>query len=227
MRLQAQRAKGSLTPTRLYLVRHGQVADGHTDRYHGNNDIGLSPNGVRQLEDLAAQLTAVPLAGIYTSDLTRAWTGAEIISRGRNVTPCALPEFREIHFGAWEGLSFTEIAERYPAELEARFRDLTSFRIPGGESLMDVRARALPRLNDLIRQHSGQAFIVVAHAGVNRVILSEALGLSLDHLFRLDQSYGGLNIIDYFPDMAVVRLVNGGVNGARHNLSPLPPGKGG
>jgi broad specificity phosphatase PhoE len=43
MRLQAQRAKGSLTPTRLYLVRHGQVADGHTDWYHGNNDIGLSP----------------------------------------------------------------------------------------------------------------------------------------------------------------------------------------
>jgi len=42
MRLQAQRAKGSLTPTRLYLVRHGQVANGHTDRYHGNNDIGLS-----------------------------------------------------------------------------------------------------------------------------------------------------------------------------------------
>ena len=45
MRLQAQRAKGSLTPTRLYLVRHGQVADGHTDRYHGHNDVGLSPAG--------------------------------------------------------------------------------------------------------------------------------------------------------------------------------------
>jgi len=76
MRLQAQRIKGSLTPTRLYLVRHGQVADGHTDRYHGNNDIGLSDNGVRQFEDLAAQLKGVPLAGIYASDLTRARTGA-------------------------------------------------------------------------------------------------------------------------------------------------------
>ena len=213
MRLQAQRAKGSLTPTRLYLVRHGQVADGHTDRYHGNNDIGLSDNGVRQFEDLAAQLTGVPLAGIYASDLTRALIGAEIISRGRNLLPQTIPEFREIHFGAWEGLSFTEIAARYPAELEARFRDLTSFRIPGGESLLDVSARVLPRLNDLINQHLQQTFIIVAHAGVNRVILSEALGLSLDHLFRLDQSYGCLNVIDYFPDMAVVRLLNGGVNG--------------
>ena len=209
----AAAAKGSLTPTRVYLVRHGQVADGHTDRYHGNNDIDLSPQGVRQLEELAAQLTAVPLAGVYASDLTRALTGADIISRGRNVAPQIIPEFREIHFGAWERLSFTEIAERYPAELEARFRDLTTFRIPGGESLLDLSSRVLPRLGDLIVQHREEAFIIVAHAGVNRVILSEALGLSLDYLFRLDQNYGCLNVIDYFPDMAVVRLVNGGVNG--------------
>ena len=209
----AAAAKGSLTPTRLYLVRHGQVADGHTDRYHGNNDIGLSDKGVRQYEDLAAQLAGVDLAGVYASNLTRTLTGAEIISRGRDQAPQTIPEFREVHFGVWEGLSFTEIAARYPAELEARFRDLTSFRIPGGESLLDVSSRVLPRLNELIAQHFEKAFIIVAHAGVNRVILSEALGLSLDHLFRLDQNYGCLNVIDYFPDMAVVRLINGGVNG--------------
>ena len=214
MRLQAHQARASLTATRLYLVRHGQVAEGHTDRYHGNNDIGLSPQGVRQFEALAAQLEDVPLAGIYASDLTRALTGAEIISRGREMPPEIIPEFREIHFGVWEGLSFTEIAQRYPVELEARLRDLPTFRIPEGESLMDVKDRALPRLNQLIGRHHGDNLLIVAHAGVNRVILTEALGLSLEHLFRLDQNYGCLNVIDYFPDMAVVRLLNGGVNGA-------------
>jgi alpha-ribazole phosphatase len=214
MRLQVQRVQGLLTPTRLYLVRHGQVADGHTDRYHGMNDIGLSPQGMHQFEALAAQLREVPLTGIYCSNLTRTITGAEIISRGRAVKPEIIPEFREIHFGVWEGLSFTEIAERYPAELQARFRDLPHFCIPGGESLLHVRDRALPKLQELIQQHAEQAFIVVAHAGVNRVILSEALGLPLEHLFRLDQNYGCLNVIDYFPDLAVVRLLNGGVNGA-------------
>jgi alpha-ribazole phosphatase len=214
MRLQALRAQGSLTPTRLYLVRHGQVADGHTHRYHGINDIGLSPLGMRQLEDLARQLKRVPLAGVYASDLVRAYTGAKIICRGRDLTPQAVPEFREVHFGVWEGLSFTEIAELYPQDLQARFRDLSDFRIPGGESLLDVRARALPKLNDLIQTHDRQPFLIVAHAGVNRVILSEALGLPLDHLFRVDQNYGCLNIVDYFPDMAVVRLLNGGVNGS-------------
>jgi alpha-ribazole phosphatase/probable phosphoglycerate mutase len=53
----------------------------------------------------------------------------------------------------------------------------------------------------------------VAHAGVNRVILCDALSLPLQHLFRLDQNYGCLNIIDYFPDFTVVRLINGGING--------------
>ncbi|MEW6659479.1 MAG: alpha-ribazole phosphatase [Thermodesulfobacteriota bacterium] len=215
MRLQALRVKGSLTPTRLYLLRHGQVADGHTHLYHGHNDVGLSPQGVEQLERAAAQLQDVDLAGVYASDLTRAKKGAEIISRGRNLEPRIRPEFREVHFGLWEGLSFGEIMEQFPGELESRFKDLSHFRIPGGESLADVRARALPALKLLIEEHYEKAFLIVAHAGVNRVILSEALGLSLQHLFRLDQNYGCLNIIDYFPDLAVVRLVNGGVNGGK------------
>ncbi|MFZ5452096.1 MAG: histidine phosphatase family protein [Thermodesulfobacteriota bacterium] len=215
MRLQALRAQGSLTPTRLYLLRHGQVADGHTHLYHGNNDIELSPQGIKQLEQAGAQLEDVELAGVYASDLTRAFQGAEIICRGRDIKPRTLPEFREIHFGVWEGLSFQEIAEKYPDHLQARFQDLANFRIPGGESLMDLKARALPALQGLIQEHQNQAFLLVAHAGLNRVILSEALGLSLQNLFRLDQNYGCLNIIDYFPDMAVVRLVNGGVNGSR------------
>jgi len=214
MRLQAQRAQGLLTATRLYLVRHGRVAHGHTDRYHGHNDIGLSPEGVRQIEALAEQLAGTPLAGVYCSDLTRTIKGAQIICRGRDLKPQIIPELREVNFGDWEGLTFAEIMTQYPAELEGRFRDLTNFRIPGGESLKDVGARALPKLKELLTRHAGQAFLIVGHAGVNRVILCEALGLPLDHLFRLDQNYGGLNIIDYFPDLAVVRLVNGGVNGA-------------
>ena len=215
MSMQTQHAQGSLTPTRLYLLRHGQVADGQAHLYYGNNDVELSPLGVRQLEEAAAQLQEVELAGVYASDLTRASHGAKIICRDRDLAPRTFAEFREIHFGEWEGLSFQEIAEHYPDDLNARFRDLPNFRIPGGESLMDVRNRVAPLLEELLEQHRGQNFLIVAHAGVNRLILSEALELSLHHIFRLDQNYGCLNIIDYFPDMAVVRLINGGVNGSK------------
>ncbi len=209
MRLRALATQGLLTATRLYLVRHGQVADGHTDIYNGHNDVDLSPTGVSQCEALAAHLKDVKLAGIYASDLTRTRRGAEIINQGRALAVGTVPEFREINFGVWEGLSFQEIMTRYPEELQQRFADLANFRIPGGESLMDLQARVAPKLAELLQHHAGEAFLVVAHAGINRVILSQALGLDLQHIFHLDQAYAGLNIIDYYPDLAVVRLLNG------------------
>ncbi|MBM4289621.1 MAG: alpha-ribazole phosphatase [Deltaproteobacteria bacterium] len=209
MRLRALAAKGLLTATRLYLVRHGQVADGHTDIYNGHNDVALSAAGLRQCEALAAHLRQTPLTGIYSSDLTRTRQGADIIAQGRSLTVAEIPAFREINFGVWEGLSFREIMERYPEELQQRFNDLANFRIPGGESLQDLHDRVMPKLAELLQCHAGQAFLVVAHAGINRVILSQAMGLHLQYIFHLDQAYAGLNIIDYYPDLAVVRLLNG------------------
>lgn len=209
MRLRALAAKGLLTATRLYLLRHGQVADGHTDIYNGHNDVDLSPKGLRQCEAVAAHLQEVKLAGIYSSDLTRTRRGAEIVARGRDVAVTLVPEFREINFGIWEGLSFQEIMDRYPEELQQRFTDLANYRIPGGESLADLQTRVLPQLTALCQRHAGEAFLVVAHAGINRVILSQALNLDLQYIFHLDQTYAGLNIIDYYPDLAVVRLLNG------------------
>lgn len=209
MRLRAMAAQGLLTAARLYLVRHGQVADGHTDRYHGHNDVDLSLTGIRQCEAVAAHLEDVTFDGIYASDLTRTRRGAEIIRQGRQLPVQAVPEFREINFGIWEGLTFQEIMDRYPEELRQRFNDLANYRIPGGESLKDLQARVTPKLAELVQRHAGRAFLVVAHAGINRVILSQALNLDLQYIFRLDQAYAGLNIIDYYPDLAVVRLING------------------
>lgn len=214
MRVQTLAQRGELTPTRLYLVRHGRVADGHTDRYHGNNDIGLSPEGERQLTQLARQLHKVRFAAVYASNLRRSRDGAARLCQDRELEPQVIPEFQEIHFGIWEGLTFSEITERHPEELASRFQDLANFRIPGGESLVDVGDRVLPRLKEVVAAHPGQSLALVAHAGVNRVILCDALSLPLQHLFRLDQNYGCLNIIDYFPDFTVVRLMNGGINGS-------------
>jgi alpha-ribazole phosphatase len=214
MRLASFVHKDTPVHTRLYLVRHGQVADGHAHRYHGNNDIGLSPEGERQLTQLARQLQGVPFAAVYASNLRRSRDGAVRLCQERELEPQVIPEFREIHFGVWEGLTFSEIAERHSEELASRFQDLANFRIPGGESLVDVGDRVLPRLKEVVAAHPGQSLALVAHAGVNRVILCDALSLPLQHLFRLDQNYGCLNIIDYFPDFTVVRLMNGGINGS-------------
>jgi alpha-ribazole phosphatase len=213
MRLASLAQDSPPAATRLYLVRHGRVADGHADRYHGNNDIALSPEGERQLTELALYLKSVPFAAVYASTLKRTQDGASRLCQGRELTPQVIPEFREIHFGIWEGLTFREISERHPEELSSRIQDIENFRIPEGESLLDVRNRVVPRLQTLVAEHPGQSLALVAHAGVNRVILCDALSLPLENIFRLDQNYGCLNIIDYFTDFTVVRLINGGVNG--------------
>ena len=131
---------------------------------------------------------------------------------GGAFTPRVIPQFR----GSLRRLGRSDlcgISERYPEQLNGRFQDLANFRIPAGESLGDMRDRVVPRLQQLVAAHPGESLALVAHAGVNRVILCHALSLPLENIFRLDQNYGCLNIIDYFPDFTMVRLLNGGVNG--------------
>ncbi len=79
--------------------------------------------------------------------------------------------------------------------------------------MTELRKRVLPALERIIDRHSGEHVCIVAHGGVNRVILADAMGLGLENFFRIEQDYGGLNIIDYFQDgLRVVKMLNGGPN---------------
>jgi broad specificity phosphatase PhoE len=103
-----------------------------------------------------------------------------------------------------------EIKQRYPDEYALWRSDLLNYRPPGGECLHDVRGRVLPVFKRLVAGHPGREIAMLLHGGVNRVILADAFGMDMMNLFRIDQAFGALNIIDYHEDgMAVVRLVNG------------------
>ena len=73
----------------------------------------------------------------------------------------------------------------------------------------DLSERVLPHLRRILDKEKGRDVLIVAHGGVNRVILCEALGLDLVNVFNIQQDYGCLNIIDYYPDSTLVRLING------------------
>jgi broad specificity phosphatase PhoE len=151
-----------------------------------------------------------PVTAVYSSDLIRAVKGAEIIAKSLGLAYTPLKSLRERSVGAWEGLTAGEIKERYPLEYTAWRADLLNYRPPDGECLVDVQARVLPAYRQLVAAHPDQEIAVLLHGGVNRIILADALGLPLLNLFRIDQSFGALNIIDYYEDgMAVVKLVNG------------------
>lgn len=195
--------------TRLYLVRHGEVVNHGEFRYNGHIDIDITEGGLRQMKAVAERLRYEPVKGVYSSGLIRTVKGAEEISRHHNIKPVSDERLKELSAGRWEGLTFAEVKERYPDEAHVRFEDLVNYRIKEGESLRDLEGRVIPALKDIIERHKGEAAAIVAHGGVNRIILCHALNLGLENFFRLEQDYGCLNIIDFYDNTAVVKLING------------------
>jgi alpha-ribazole phosphatase len=202
-------SNGTITgpPTRLFLVRHGEVeGDGVI---HGHVDVSLTARGMAQLEAVAARLAGEPLAGVYSSDLQRARVGAELVARGRGLPALADPAFRELDMGEWDARPFKKIRAEEGERIRAWWADMENYVLPGGESLGQLRSRVVGALTPLLERHRGESLCLVAHSGVNRIVLFDAIGVPLTHYRRLAQDYGCLNLIEYYPDgNAVVRHVN-------------------
>jgi len=196
--------------TRIYLVRHGEVEGHETRRYNGQNDVALTARGEAQYGLLKERLAGKSLAAVYASDLSRCRFGAELIAEAHGLKPTFFEELRELHIGKWQGLTWDEIRQRWPAEWQARLDDLVGYRVDGGESLQQMAGRARPVVAELVEHHRGEEIAIVAHGGVNRVILLDAIGAPLEKMFNIEQSYGCLNVIDYWADgYATVQLLNG------------------
>jgi len=194
--------------TRIHLIRHGEVEG--ANRYNGHSDVELTARGVEQYHELKPRLDADRISACYTSDLSRTVRGGAILGPYLGVEPVKVPELRELNCGEWQGLSLAEIQASRPDQWAARLADLVNFRAPGGESLSDLVARVLPALAGIVARHRGEEVLVVAHGGVNRVILMDAIGAPTSSLFSIEQRYCCMNIIDYYADgNAVVKLVNG------------------
>jgi len=181
----------------IFLVRHGAVENpGNVKRYIGHTDLPLSADGVRQAEMLGEKLRHARLSAIYCSDLRRSVETALIIGKFHGLEPVAVRRFRELGLGEWEGLSFDEVRRRYPEEYEQRGRDFVNFRPPGAESFMDCACRVLPAFYEVLGSTRGN-ILIAGHAGVNRILLCQAMGKSLNDLFDFKQDYGCLNLIRY------------------------------
>jgi alpha-ribazole phosphatase len=196
-------------PTRLFLIRHGEV-EGAGTHLHGHVDVALTARGQRQVAAVAQRLAGEPLAAVYCSDLQRARRGAEQLAAGRGVPVIADPAFRELDMGRWDGREMAALWREEGAALRTWWDDLEGFALPGGESLGTMRQRVLPAFGRMAQQHSGETVALVAHGGTNRVILFEALGMDLARFHALAQDYACVNLLEYFPDgNVVVKLVNG------------------
>ena len=200
-----------MTPhTRIYLIRHGQVAGFDQARYNGQTDVALTDLGVEQYHVMKERLADKKISACYSSDLSRCAIGADIICSQYGIEPVKRRELRELNVGLWEGMTWQEIQSKWPNQWQARLADLVNYRVPQGENPLDVQARLLPVIREIVQRHCGQEILVVGHGGVNRIVLLDAIGAPLSAMFNIEQSYGCLNIIDYYADgRATVKLLNG------------------
>lgn len=166
----------------LYLVRHGQTAWNVDGRLQGWTDVPLNAEGVEQAErtaDFFADYQArqrLRFYAIYSSPSSRAWTTATYIGAGLDLAPIAVPDLREMHGGAIEGLRREEWQARYPAVARAwQDRENLDFGWPGGETRRAFRARALRAITEIVAQHrSYDNLIVVTHGGLIKAYLHAA-----------------------------------------------------
>lgn len=149
------------------------------------------------------------LSAVYCSDLSRAIRSAEIIAAPFKLAPVINPGLRERSFGVWEGMTFTEIKESYPAEFGLWAGNPLKYSPPEGEQTDDVRDRAIGAFNSIMEKHDGDYIAIVAHGGINRIILCHVLGAPMEHIFRIEQDYAAVNIIEFWEKYPVVKLLNG------------------
>ena len=193
-------------PTRVFLVRHGATILSAEDRFAGATDVPLSEEGRSQVRRLSSRLAQEKVAAIYASPLGRTIETARILAEPHGLDVHPRPALREISHGCWEQLTRKEAGVRYPEEVAAWEEDPYTFAPEGGESGLQVTARALPELISLVRSHAGGTILIVSHKATIRLLLSSLLGFDpRRYRDNLDQNPAALHIVD-FKDAAHARL---------------------
>jgi alpha-ribazole phosphatase len=203
--------------TTIYLIRHGETEDSDSRRYKGHIDVPLSDNGIAQVRKLSGYMAenssklfkgiSNGLDAVYCSGLSRAVKSAEIISEPFSLKPVIDNGLKERNFGVWEGMTFDEIREKWPDAFNAWAENPVKFSPTEGESTLDVRDRAMKAFNKIVSKYTGDSIAIVAHGGINRVILCELLGISLENIFRIEQDFAAMNEIELW-DYPVVKRFN-------------------
>ncbi len=195
-------------PTVTLLLRHGQTPMSVQKRYAGRSDPPLTDTGVQQAAAAAKRLASAGFGVIVTSPLLRTVQTAQQVAAVTGAAVVTDDGFRETDFGAWDGLTFTEVRERWPDEVTAWLAD-PEVAPPGGESFTDVNARVTAALNRVLAAQAGQTVLIVSHVTPIKTLVTAALLAPPAALYRMHLDVAALSEIDWYPDgPAVLRSFN-------------------
>ena len=183
---------------RVWIVRHGLTDWNAQGRFCGRSDISLSARGREQAQWLATRLRYLVLrpVTVYASDLPRAYETASSIATSFATPLIVSPEWREIDFGDFEGLTYSEVETRYPEHL-GFFTEPDKYAPLHGEALADVVQRTQRELTAILQQPSStQSIIIVSHGGALRALLCSLLGMPLHRQWQLRIDIASISAVD-------------------------------
>src|SRR4030043_1885738 len=149
--------------TSVYLVRHGQTAWNKEEIFRGRTDVPLDETGLKQAELAGEYFKGMEIHAIYSSPLSRAWQTAQKIAQFHDLKVQPLDGIIDMSFGNWEGRPHQEIRESDSKTYRQWVETPHLVRLPGGESLDDVRVRAMSAVEELIRKNPGKTLVLVSH----------------------------------------------------------------
>lgn len=177
-------------------------------RYAGRSDVPLTDTGIRQATAAAKRLAGAGIDVIVTSPLLRATRTAQEVAAVTGAPVVTDEGFRETDFGAWEGLTFAEVRERWPAEVTTWLAD-PEVAPPGGESFADVSTRVTEALHRVLTGRHRQTVLIVSHVTPIKTLVAAALLAPPAALYRMHLDVAALCEIDWYADgPAVLRSFN-------------------
>ncbi|MEU0219020.1 bifunctional RNase H/acid phosphatase, partial [Streptomyces sp. NPDC006265] len=199
-------------PATFVLLRHGETPLTPQKRFSGSGgtDPSLSDTGREQAERAAALLARRgTIQAVVSSPLARARETAGIVAARLGLDVGIDDGLRETDFGAWEGLTFAEVRERHPDDLNAWLASPDAQPTGGGESFAATATRLAATRDKLVAAHAGRTVLLVTHVTPIKTLVRLALGAPPESLFRMELSAASLSVVAYYADgNASVRLLN-------------------
>jgi broad specificity phosphatase PhoE len=192
----------------VILARHGQTAWNTAEIFRGRADVPLSDTGLAQAERLGEHLSREKIDVIYSSPLSRAVQTAGAIARRQGLDINTIANIIDIDYGEWQGLSSSEVKEKYPELYQDWLDTPEQVRMPAGESLEDVRCRALPFLKDAVMRCGEGRIVLVSHRVVNKVLICALLRLDNSSFWSIKLDTAGITRFDFDGDRVVLTSHN-------------------
>ena len=188
--------------TTLWLIRHAEVEEAYHSVFGGRIDMGLSPRGNQQAEVLGQFLHDQGITALYASPMKRVRETLKPFLEKETLEPIILQDLREVDFGDWTGLHWTEVQDRFGVSALTWLDELERDGIPGAESGRVLRARVEPCLRQILREQPGGQVAVACHGGVIRMLLSILLTLPLPKMAAYEIDYASVTQVVWTPPLA-------------------------